>query len=90
MVFFLIVGIPQAKYSRDSIRAINCPARKNLCPEMYHYFMKIPYPRFIFIIKSASLITLICVIVGVLDGYVMNIFLLTTPHLYLCCTKITC
>ena len=51
---------------------MNCPAQKKLCPGMYHYFMKIPYPNDLFIIKNISLITLICVIFGVLNGFALK------------------
>ena len=75
--------------SRGSNNAINYPAQKKLCPEMYHYFMKIPYPKFLFIIKSVSLITVIWVIVVVLGGYVRHKLLLTAPDFNFCCKNIT-
>ena len=51
-------------------------------PEMYHSFMKIPYSKYQLMIKYLSLIFIIFVIMGVLDGFTKQIVLLTTTVFY--------
>ena len=49
---------------------------------MYYYFKKIPYHKYLFIIKSMSLNTFTCVILGVLNVFVRTKLLLTAPDFH--------
>ena len=56
--------------------------RRNFFSEMYLSFMKIPYSKYQLMIKYLSLIFITFVIMGVFDGFVKQMVLLTTVFLF--------